>query len=110
MGITLMEVHALAAAWALMAFILVFRWRGAAQPHDATLRSSLLAIHTEQTMDLRGQRAVLARWAQEALLVLETLDPDDCEDGGERLELLIATGNRLVVAAQLAARRDHVAD
>ena len=42
---------------------------------------------------------VMARWINEALQVLDTLDGEDSEDGGESLRKLRSQGDRLVRAA-----------
>ena len=61
----------------------------AATPHPAAVQE--LAAQRERTR-------VLARWAQEALGVLATLDPGEMDDGGEQLQLLRDRGQALVDA------------
>lgn len=59
--------------------------------HPNTCRA--LAAEIER---LRGTSDVLRRWMLEALLVMDSIDPDDSEDGGDALRMLMDRGQRLV--------------
>lgn len=51
----------------------------------------------------REQLHVCRDWIMEAINSLDTLDPDDCEDGGKHLNTLLNSGKALVLAIQLGA-------
>ena len=59
--------------------------------HHADCRSAAAEIER-----LRGEREVFVRWIREALLCVETIDPDDQEDGGEHHRMFMDSGQRLV--------------
>jgi len=52
----------------------------------------------DELVRLHGQMATLGRWIVEALKVLDTIDPDDLEEG-ERLMTLIKGGELLSMSA-----------
>lgn len=45
--------------------------------------------------ELAGQREVFTRWIRDALVTLDSVDPDDLPDA-EHLQRLIASGERLL--------------
>lgn len=66
--------------------------------------ASAIAEVAQEAERACGQRDVFARWMADALLTLDTIDPDDCEDGGNHLRMLTDSGQRLLKAAALSAR------
>jgi hypothetical protein len=58
-------------------------------------------VEASQLVGEQERLRVFARWAMEALLALETIEPDDYEDGGEHLRMLMDRGRRLVDAVVL---------
>jgi hypothetical protein len=61
--------------------------------HDCTLIAREADVEIDR---LRGEREVLVQWIRNALLCLETIDPDDQEDGGEYHRMFMDSGERLV--------------
>lgn len=70
-------------------------------PTEATSPEASITAEKERTK-------TLARWISTALATLETIDPDDMEDGGTGMRSLIADGQSLVSA--VLQGRDLVPD
>jgi hypothetical protein len=70
---------------------------GSSERARAALASAIAEV-VQEAERARGQREVLARWMAEPLLTLDTIDPDDYEDGGDHLRDFMSRGQRLVDA------------
>lgn len=72
-------------------------------PHgfECVGREALSRMWAAAVVPDQERNRVFARWAMEALLALETIEPDDYEDGGEHLRMLMDRGRRLVDAVVL---------
>ena len=68
------------------------------QVHSQWINSHRYAevLEDDEIERLRGERDVYVRWVRNALLLLETIDPDEQEDGGEYHRMFMEHGADLV--------------